>query len=1257
MRLCPPLLLLVAASLCATPSSLAQAQSGAAARRGLPSDCTIRSTWRRSPSTARTRSRPDDLKLVVFTRTSSCRLILIAPLCKLSPSQLFIDRRRTTPGGTRRGHHQAARLLLAARLPRCDRWTPCSRPAKRGVAVAFRIVEGEPTRIGSLAVDAARAGAERSGARATPSWCTRASRSTSSRSTRRSTGCTTRSGTRATATCASTRPYRVPTHRTSCPCASTIDPRWLTRVGSVQFEGNRALSRCDAAPRRDAAAGHAVHARRGAREPAAALPVAGASRAPSSSRRPRATASRRITVAVAETPPRHVEATLGFNTIEFGQAASSCAHNALGGGRWLRLHAAVGNLLGEQLNGRGIFRRWCHRARSSMQTRSCSPTYQASLTLTQPWIGERAHVGGAHARSPAGAPSRRGGGRGRRRIARRRARHRAAVRRSASTTASSRRACRRARCTSAPATASATRRRSQALQRTQRLAPIGVSAWIDRSDDLEAARRAATRRWSTPSMRRASTGSTFAHNRISADASYYKPFGRDARRAYDDAKAPKVLALHVRAGMVRPLASDRDALGVSGAGRGHPASARALLRRRDAVGARLRRERARTARAPGATPRRCSPPAAPTRSIANGSCDPERRAERSSSSRARSAAAALIEGNVELRVPLRKVLDAAWRSSMARTSATAGSRRSATGKGAVTPGVGFRYRSPLGVLRLDFGLRPVGDGDAARGRRGAGWRRRRRASSGSRRRSRTRRFDPIPARWHAHRAAARGALRDGPGVLMAQPDPALRRLAPTSEAHAATRARRARARSRRRRGGADPARPVVVLVLATTPWGNERVRRLLVSQANGRITGRLDVGELRGNLLSGATLTDVRLVDSARHPLFTARRVRVRYALLPALRGQVVMRSLVLDTADVVLDKRPGAALELPVADAAERRARRTRRSTAHRRSSSEITMRTAASRSGARGARHDAARRSTRLGDRRGARRQRAQPHRARGRRLPARARLPRHRRPAARGAPRARRAADRRARSRRCRCSPSRIARRRSTCARSSGRSTRRRIRSGGAARACRCRARASSGDGTIRFQRMGFSLDLTGSPLSFADLRWLDPQAPSVGRRQRALRHAHPRRLDDASRSRTPTCTIAMRRSWDTRRSRASIRRARRASCSSTARISRVARLSTAIVHELAPTLKLPSRRHVERSRRRERTDARSAARRRRHVRRRSGGPQPRRRARRRGDGARADGARSRGAAPATAARDGLGRGRASAASAACSRGTPR
>ncbi|HEY2066782.1 MAG TPA: hypothetical protein VGG84_12535 [Gemmatimonadaceae bacterium] len=100
---------------------------------------------------------------------------------------------------------------------------------------------------------------------------------------------------------------------------------------------------------------------------------------------------------------------------------------------------------------------------------------------------------------------------------------------------------------------------------------------------------------------------------------------------------------------------------------------------------------------------------------------------------------------------------------------------------------------------------------------------------------------------------------------------------------------------------------VVVLVLTNTPWGNEQVRRILVSQTNGRLTGRLDVARLRGNLLSGATLTDVRIVDSARQPLFSARRVQVRYGIWAALHRRVVLESVVLDTPFIMMDKRPGA--------------------------------------------------------------------------------------------------------------------------------------------------------------------------------------------------------------------------------------------------------------------------------------------------------------------------------------------------------------
>jgi hypothetical protein len=100
---------------------------------------------------------------------------------------------------------------------------------------------------------------------------------------------------------------------------------------------------------------------------------------------------------------------------------------------------------------------------------------------------------------------------------------------------------------------------------------------------------------------------------------------------------------------------------------------------------------------------------------------------------------------------------------------------------------------------------------------------------------------------------------------------------------------------------------VVLLVLAETPWGHERARRIIVSQANRRMFGELSIGQLSGNLLTGATLSDVRLTDSTKQTLFSARQVAVRYGLLSAIRKHVVIHSLTLDTAFILLDKQPGA--------------------------------------------------------------------------------------------------------------------------------------------------------------------------------------------------------------------------------------------------------------------------------------------------------------------------------------------------------------
>jgi outer membrane protein insertion porin family/translocation and assembly module TamA len=409
-----------------------------------------------------------------------------------------------------------------------------------------------------------------------------------------------------------------------------------------------------------------------------------------------------ITVAVSELAPRHVEATIGFNTIEFAQAAVELRHNALGGGRWLRLRAATGNLLSEQLNGRAIFQRVIPRDANFDVDEFVRPTYQASLTLTQPWIagartsaslsafaGRRSLVGVAvdeHAGATVG-------------IVRELApRTPIGLNYRFETTRVEAGAvyfCAGYGICDAPTIA--------ALERTQRLAPIGVSGWIDRSDDLDSPTRGYTAVMDVEHASRA-TGSTFAHERAAADLSYYKPFGT-IPPDFGSTRAPKVLALHARAGIVRPHAGDRAALGVTGDGEGvlHPRarfyaggmqSVRGFAE--NELGPRVLQVRRASLLAAGCT----------DVTIANGGCDPSGVPNDEVFARP-TGGSSVVEASAEVRVPLAKQLSGVAFVDGAYVG-TSGLSTVAKAKGAVTPGLGFRYRSPLGVLRLDFGLRPVG---------------------------------------------------------------------------------------------------------------------------------------------------------------------------------------------------------------------------------------------------------------------------------------------------------------------------------------------------------------------------------------------------------------------------------------------------------------------------------------------------------------------------------------------------------------------
>lgn len=98
-------------------------------------------------------------------------------------------------------------------------------------------------------------------------------------------------------------------------------------------------------------------------------------------------------------------------------------------------------------------------------------------------------------------------------------------------------------------------------------------------------------------------------------------------------------------------------------------------------------------------------------------------------------------------------------------------------------------------------------------------------------------------------------------------------------------------------------------VFTRTEGGRKRVLDYTLSAVGGRLNGKLNVARLDGNLITGAKLYGLELLDADSAVVVRADSAYVNYELPSFFGGDVVLNSLVLYSAEAFLHKLPGDSL------------------------------------------------------------------------------------------------------------------------------------------------------------------------------------------------------------------------------------------------------------------------------------------------------------------------------------------------------------
>ena len=97
-----------------------------------------------------------------------------------------------------------------------------------------------------------------------------------------------------------------------------------------------------------------------------------------------------------------------------------------------------------------------------------------------------------------------------------------------------------------------------------------------------------------------------------------------------------------------------------------------------------------------------------------------------------------------------------------------------------------------------------------------------------------------------------------------------------------------------------------VWMLTNTDWGRERVRRYALSAIGGATHGIVRIGAVHGDLLSGATLTDVAITDSAGRPFLKADSLSMHFSIRTLVSKHVDLQDVVLFRPVIVVERFPG---------------------------------------------------------------------------------------------------------------------------------------------------------------------------------------------------------------------------------------------------------------------------------------------------------------------------------------------------------------